>query len=215
MKVPFPETIDSVEASCFARNDSHLYIPISHFNVNLTRVIGIALEGFWSSEPTYFYVLEVVTDVPFAGSVPPKLLTGTMHARCTADNMVAFGIDDGVPSLAQRTLEILYDEGVPATFFVQGRALMDRDDNFTNAYLEAHNRGHRIALHSFSHPRMESLESERKLNGRFSRTLMHCRVNYISNHSTSDHRMAPLRQGLGRPWARSSKALKSSCGQLM
>lgn len=162
-KIPFPETSDSVEAARYSKDQSNIYIPLSHFDVELKRLNAIALEGFYSMEATYFYRIEIVKKLPPRFSVPSKLPTGTLHFACSQPGLIAFGIDDGSPALVQATLQTLYEENVPATFFVQGKALVSKEDNFSNAYREAHHRGYQIALHSFDHPRMESLQTEKEI----------------------------------------------------
>ena len=168
---PFPETVDSVQAARYARNDTDIYIPMSHFNIDMVRTSGIALEGFWSTRPTYFYRIEIVNNLPPGVVEPPKLPSGNLHVSCKDDNMIAFGIDDGSPSLAQRTITILYEENIPATFFVQGTALLDHDSNFTAAYREAYDRGYQIGLHTFDHPHMEGLQTDQEIDLEISKNI--------------------------------------------
>ena len=159
-KKPFPQTADSIEAARYALGNSDIYIPVSHFNIDLSKVNGIAIEGFWTPETTYLYRLELITKLPAGASIPPKLPSGTVHFSCKGDNQIVFGIDDGSPLLAPRTMQILREENIPATFFVQGSALVNKEDNFSAIYSAAAKQGHQIALHTFSHPHMEAVQSD-------------------------------------------------------
>ena len=44
------------------------------------------------------------------------------------------------------------------SFFTVGAPLLDDSTNLTNVYREMQSEGHQIALHSFTHPKMEGLE---------------------------------------------------------
>ena len=137
---------------------------MSHFNIDLSRVNGIAIDGFWAAETTNLYRLELVNKLPAGILIPPKLPSGSLHFSCKRDNMIAFGIDDGAPPLAQRTMQIIREEKIPVTFFVQGSALVNKQDNFSAIYLAAARDGHQIGLHSFSHPHMEAVQSDDAMN---------------------------------------------------
>jgi peptidoglycan/xylan/chitin deacetylase (PgdA/CDA1 family) len=153
---PYPETWDSAEASRYAKN-GHIYIPINHFNIDHTRAIGFALKGFYSSEPVTLSVIEIVPSVPSGFGVPPKDETGQLVFACKRPNSFAFAIDDGVPDLAQEVLKIIREENIKVTFFTVGAPLLDQGTNLTNVYKEMMAAGHQLALHSFTHPKMESL----------------------------------------------------------
>jgi peptidoglycan/xylan/chitin deacetylase (PgdA/CDA1 family) len=153
---PFPETWDSAEASRYAKN-GHIYIPMSHFKVDLTRTIGFALKGFYSSEPVTLSVIEIVPSVPADFGIPPKDETGQLIFACKRPNSFAFAIDDGVPELAQEVLKIIREEDIKVTFFTVGAPLMDKSTNLTNVYKEMMAAGHQIAMHSYTHPKMEGL----------------------------------------------------------
>jgi peptidoglycan/xylan/chitin deacetylase (PgdA/CDA1 family) len=153
---PFPETWDSAEASRYAKN-GHIYIPMNHFNVDFSRVIGFALKGFYSSEPVTLSAIEIVSSVPAGFGVPPKDETGNLIFACKRPNSFAFAIDDGVPDLAQEVLKIIREENIKVTFFTVGAPLLDQGTNLTNVYKEMMAAGHQLALHSFTHPKMESL----------------------------------------------------------
>ena len=170
---PYPETWDSVEAARYTstsspspNNDSDndndkndIYIPISHFSINLTRTIGIALESFHSpNQPTHFHKMELLPASflpnPVRTTTPEKLATGDLVFKCKMPNTFAFGIDDGVPELAQEVLHILREENVNVTFFVVGEGLADeKGTNLSSVYREVLGEGHEIGLHSWSHPK--------------------------------------------------------------
>ncbi|KAH9866012.1 hypothetical protein J1614_008576 [Plenodomus biglobosus] len=153
---PYPETWDSAEASRYA-NNGHIYIPINHFNINLSRVVGFALKGFYSSDPVTLSTIEIVSSVPAGTIIPAKAATGNLIFACKRPNSFAFAIDDGIPSLAQDVLKIIREENIKVTFFTVGAPLVDSSTNLTNVYREMQAAGHQLALHSFTHPKMESL----------------------------------------------------------
>jgi len=153
---PYPETWDSAEAGRYASN-GHIYIPISHFKIDLTRVIGFSLKGFHTSESVTLSVIEIVSSVPSGTKVPKKDETGNLIFSCKRPNSFAFAIDDGQPDLAQEVLKIIREEDVKVTFFTVGAPLLDASTNLTNVYKEMMAAGHQLALHSFTHPKMEGL----------------------------------------------------------
>ncbi|KAF1939399.1 glycoside hydrolase/deacetylase [Clathrospora elynae] len=153
---PFPETWDSAEAGRYAKN-GHIYIPINHFKINLSRVVGFALKGFHSTESVTLSVIEIVSSVPAGTTIPNKDETGDLVFACKRPNSFAFAIDDGQPSLAQEVLKIIREENIKVTFFTVGAPLLDASTNLTNVYKEMQAAGHQLALHSFTHPKMESL----------------------------------------------------------
>lgn len=151
---PFPGTFDSVEASRYVTDEGgDVYIPLSHFYIDLKQASSIAFHGFYTNEETVLHKVEVVKDLPDNFDVPRKLPTGTMVLNCKRPNSFAFGIDDGDPSLAQEVMEILEDEGIKVTFFVVGQGLRDPYTNFSNLYSEMLEKGHQVALHSDTHPK--------------------------------------------------------------
>jgi peptidoglycan/xylan/chitin deacetylase (PgdA/CDA1 family) len=153
---PFPETWDSAEASRYAKNGD-IYIPMSHFNIDLSRTIGFALKGFYTSEPVTLSLIEIVPSVPAGFSIPSKDETGQLIFACKRPNSFAFAIDDGQPSLAQEVLKIIREAGIKVTFFTVGQPLLDTSTNLTNVYKEMAAAGHQLAMHSFTHPKMEGL----------------------------------------------------------
>lgn len=153
---PFPETWDSAEAGRYAKN-GHIYIPLNHFNINFSRVIGFALKGFHTTQSVTLSVIEIVSSVPTGTIIPRKDDTGDLVFACKRPNSFAFAIDDGQPSLAQEVLKIIREENIKVTFFTVGAPLLDASTNLTNVYKEMAAAGHQLALHSFTHPKMESL----------------------------------------------------------
>ncbi|KAF1833385.1 glycosyl hydrolase [Decorospora gaudefroyi] len=153
---PFPATWDSAEAGRYAKN-GHIYIPINHFKIDLSRVVGFALKGFHTTESVTLSVIEIVSSVPAGTTVPAKDETGDLVFACKRPNSFAFAIDDGVPELAQEVLKIIREEDIKVTFFTVGAPLLDDSTNLTNVYNEMAAAGHQIALHTFTHPKMEGL----------------------------------------------------------
>lgn len=155
---PYPATWDSVQAGRYkkARGCDHnqsqdVYVPLSHFKIDLSRVISISFSGFVSKEPVTFRRVEIVKILPAGTNIPSKLPSGTMALRCTRPNSFAFGIDDGQPWLARRVMDILAEENVLVTFFAVGEGLRNPETNLTEVYREMVRRGHQIALHSSTH----------------------------------------------------------------
>lgn len=153
---PYPETWDSLEASRYAK-DGHIYIPMSHFNIELKRTIGLAIKGFYKADQVVLSTIEIVPSVPATHSIPNKLESGDLVFACKRPNSFAFAIDDGSPEYAQEVLKIVKEENIKVTFFTVGAPLLDESTNLTNVYREMEAAGHQIALHSYTHPKMEGL----------------------------------------------------------
>jgi peptidoglycan/xylan/chitin deacetylase (PgdA/CDA1 family) len=153
---PYPETWDSAEAFRYAKN-GHIYIPMNHFNINLARTIGISIKGFYSADPVTLSLIEIIPSVPAGTVIPNKQETGTLAFACTRPNSFAFAIDDGSPEYAQEVMNVIKSEGIKVTFFTVGAPLLDTSTNLTNVYREMQSQGHQIALHSYTHPKMEGL----------------------------------------------------------
>jgi peptidoglycan/xylan/chitin deacetylase (PgdA/CDA1 family) len=153
---PYPETWDSLEAARYG-TASDIYMPLNHFNVNLTRVIGFALKGFYSTSPTTVSKIEIVDALPAGWKLPNKLASGRLVFSCTRPNSFAFAIDDGDPQYAKRVMEIIKQADIPVTFFTVGLPLLDPSSGLADIYKEMKSRGHQIALHSYTHPPMEGL----------------------------------------------------------
>lgn len=154
---PYPETWDEVEASRYAVSATDIYIPLSHFSINKQRTIGFSFKAFQTTSPTTFSLVEIVKTAPSTVFIPAKLPTAPLYFACTRPNSFAFAIDDGVPELAQEVMQIIRDEGITVTFFTVGLPLLDKETKLADVYKDMSNRGHQIALHSFTHPRMEGL----------------------------------------------------------
>ncbi|KAL5392163.1 hypothetical protein DPSP01_000683 [Paraphaeosphaeria sporulosa] len=153
---PYPETWDSLEATRYAKN-GHIYMPINHFNIQLTRTVGIAIKGFYKSDQVVLSTIEIVPSVPSGYTIPNKLESGDLVFACKRPNSFAFAIDDGSPEYSQQVLKIIKEENIKVTFFTVGAPLLDASTNLTNVYREMEAAGHQIALHSYTHPKMEGL----------------------------------------------------------
>ncbi|CCF35771.1 polysaccharide deacetylase [Colletotrichum higginsianum] len=155
---PYPETRDSLEAARYAKGND-IYIPISHFNINLQRVSSVAIRGVYSAEPLVLTKIEIVPSIPSGVTIPQKLPSGTLVFACTRPNSFAFGIDDGNPKYAARLAQIIRDAGIKVTFFAVGAVLENPSTGMASLYQQLKSEGHQIALHSHTHPRMEGLPS--------------------------------------------------------
>ncbi|KAF2643732.1 glycoside hydrolase/deacetylase [Massarina eburnea CBS 473.64] len=153
---PYPDTWDSIEASRYAK-DGNIYVPINHFNIELTRTIGIALKGFYTADPVTISTIEFVPSIPAGTIISNKLESGDLVFACKRPNSFAFAIDDGSPEYAQEVMKIVKEEGIKVTFFTVGAPLLDESTNLTNVYREMQSQGHQVALHSYTHPKMEGL----------------------------------------------------------
>ncbi|KAF1813959.1 glycoside hydrolase/deacetylase [Eremomyces bilateralis CBS 781.70] len=153
---PYPETWDSLEAARYAQNND-IYMPISHFNIDKTRVLGVALKAWYTTEPTTFSKVEIVPSVPDGFPIPVKEPSGSLYFACKRPNSFAFGIDDGDPVFAQEVMQIIKEEDIKVTFFTVGAPLRDPSTNLSNVYNEMLSQGHQVALHSYTHPKMEGL----------------------------------------------------------
>ncbi|KAF3019646.1 hypothetical protein E8E15_008570 [Penicillium rubens] len=140
-----------------------LYIPLAHFDIDFNRVVSVSFHGFYTNESITLHRVEIVPDVPLPSPenghylVPGKIPNGKLVLRCSRPNSFAFGIDDGQPQYSQQVMRILDEEGVRVTFFVVGAGLRDPTSNFTEFYKEMLRKGHQVAFHSNTHPKMESL----------------------------------------------------------
>jgi peptidoglycan/xylan/chitin deacetylase (PgdA/CDA1 family) len=67
----------------------------------------------------------------------------------------ALTIDDGPDPMTRGYLDVLDRFGVPATFFVLGRACAERRDDL----LEMIRRGHEVASHGYDHVRIPTLDA--------------------------------------------------------
>lgn len=156
-EAPYPETWDVVYAADYA-SGGNIYIPISHFNIIKTRAVGLAFKAFRDpNTATTFSLVEITPTLPDGMTVPSKQATGPLLFSCTRPNSIAFGIDDGQPEFAAEVMKIIDDEGIKVTFFVVSNELETADGVLKGVYKNATANGHQIALHSYSHPKIESL----------------------------------------------------------
>ncbi|GKT50241.1 chitin deacetylase ARB_04768 [Colletotrichum spaethianum] len=153
---PFPETWDSLEAARYATGNN-IYIPMSHFNIVRTRAVGLAFKGFYTNEAVTLTKIEIVSSVPSGVYIPSKLPSGNLVFACKRPNSIAFAIDDGDPTYAQEVMEVIRSENIKVTFFTVGAPLRDPSTNLSNIYQDMMTQGHQMALHSYTHPRMEGL----------------------------------------------------------
>ncbi|KAJ5153166.1 uncharacterized protein N7482_009644 [Penicillium canariense] len=153
---------DNGQAPAYSER-TELFIPLSHFRINQHRVVSVSFSGFYTKEPILIHRVEFVSNIPAPSpsnnqfTIPEKLPTGQLVLRCSRPNSFAFGIDDGQPQYAQDVMRILDEEDVRATFFAVAAGLRDSSTNFTTFYQEMLKKGHQVALHSNTHPRMEGL----------------------------------------------------------
>jgi len=141
---PYPETWDIVYAADYS-DGSDIYIPLSHFNINKSRAVGLAFKAFRDvGVETKLSLIEIATGLPGGRSVPEKKPTGPLYFACTRPNSIAFGIDDGVPELADRMMQIIDAAGIKVTFFTVGNALDDPSQPFTKLYQDAIKKGHQV-----------------------------------------------------------------------
>ncbi|MGL6173680.1 MAG: polysaccharide deacetylase family protein [Cellulosilyticaceae bacterium] len=72
----------------------------------------------------------------------------TDGAKCINEKSVYLTFDDGpTGQVTERILDVLKQEGVPATFFVVGKEIIQREKVLQRIYEE----GHGIGLHTYSH----------------------------------------------------------------
>jgi peptidoglycan/xylan/chitin deacetylase (PgdA/CDA1 family) len=167
---PFPETRDSLDAARYATGND-IYIPISHFNINLQRVSSVAIRSVWSTDPLVLTRVEIVPSIPSAVRIPEKLPSGSLVFACTRPNSFAFGIDDGNPRYTGRLAQIIREEGIKVTFFAVGAVLEDNSTGFADLYRQFESEGHQIALHSYTHPRMEGLPDTKSIDWEYNEDL--------------------------------------------
>jgi hypothetical protein len=155
---PYPETWDEVFAPHYATK-TDIYVPMAHFDIDTSRVLGIAFKGFFDTVATVLTIVEIVKTIPSTFKIPAKVPTAPLIFACKRPNSFAFAIDDGDPKLAQQVMSIVKQAGVKVTFFTVGAALLDSSTNLTNVYLDMLAQGHQVALHSYTHPKIEGLAS--------------------------------------------------------
>lgn len=152
--------------------------------------------------------------VPQSVKTVARKNTGTLWNGCVNPNHIAFGIDDGVPELMQRALQIIKDEKIPVTFFVQGSALLlsEEDGNFTEAYREMIDEGHQIGLHTETHPHMEAVKTEREIEYEISENVKVVKEK-LGVDTTSAHHLVLLEPAPDMLSVSCFRTLKLLCGQ--
>jgi peptidoglycan/xylan/chitin deacetylase (PgdA/CDA1 family) len=160
---PYPETRDSLEAARYTTGGD-IYIPISHFNINLQRVSSVGIRGIWSTSSVTFTKFEIVSSIPPGVNIPQKAPSGTLVFHCTRPNSFAFGIDDGRVQYIPRLRQIINDAGIKVTFFGVGAAIEQNSTGMADIYKQFKSEGHQIALHSYTHPRMEALPDYKSID---------------------------------------------------
>jgi peptidoglycan/xylan/chitin deacetylase (PgdA/CDA1 family) len=167
---PYPETWDSVEAARYA-SGSDIYIPLSHFNVIKSRIVGISIRGFYKTDRLSLSRIEIVPSVPAGFRIPKKLPSGQLIFACKRPNSFAFAIDDGDPKFAQQVMKTIKDAGIKVTFFTVGAPLLDQSTNLSSVYNEMASQGHQIALHSYTHPKMEGLPNYESIDWEYNQDI--------------------------------------------
>jgi cellulose synthase/poly-beta-1,6-N-acetylglucosamine synthase-like glycosyltransferase/peptidoglycan/xylan/chitin deacetylase (PgdA/CDA1 family) len=74
------------------------------------------------------------------------------------DRHIVLTFDDGPTAYTADVLDVLAEEGVPATFFVVGAQAADRPDLIRRMYAE----GHEVGLHTFSHANLANVAAFRQ-----------------------------------------------------
>lgn len=151
---PYPETWDIVNAVDYS-NGADIYVPLDHFTIVKQRAIGFAFKAFRDpNTPTTLTLVEIVAAPPSGFNIPAKKPTGQLYFSCTRPNSIAFGIDDGVPELAQQTMDIIKAEGIKVTFFTVGNALDDASQPFAALYRQAAADGHQVCDFDIGFPEL-------------------------------------------------------------
>ena len=74
------------------------------------------------------------------------------------DRHIVLTFDDGPTAYTAEILDVLADEGVPATFFVVGAQAADRPDLLRRMYAE----GHEVGVHTFTHANLANVTALRQ-----------------------------------------------------
>lgn len=85
--------------------------------------------------------------------------------KCTKPRTLALTYDDGPSDFTSELLDVLFDYGARATFFVasniNGRGMID-SPRWASTILRMYRERHQIGSHTWSHPHMSSLSSEER-----------------------------------------------------
>lgn len=204
---PFPETWDSLEAARYA-SATDIYIPLTHFDIERTRVIGVALKGLYTADPVELTKIEIVDKAPAGLSIPTKLPSGNLVFACKRPNSFAFAIDDGVPALAQQVMDIIREENIKVTFFTVGAPLEDLSTNLSAIYRDMMGRGHQLALHSYTHPKMEGLPDYDAIDWEYNRDIQAVKAQLNGLHTSY------FRPPFGNEGARMRQRLAATTGDV-
>ncbi len=147
----FPVTYDDVQASEFFRN-GHIYIPMNYFGIDLAKVSALVLKSFKSTSPVKITKVDIVNSLPSGRVVRGKPVHSPLIFTCKVPNTIAFCIDDGIPALASRVMEIFANANAKATFFSLGLPLLDPTNGLATVYKKAQQQGHQMEQHSLTHP---------------------------------------------------------------
>ncbi len=89
---------------------------------------------------------QIKPELPLKSPKTPEPRTNEIPS-VVSDKTIYLTFDDGPSYLTNQILDILKQGNVPATFFVIGTHI----DEYKDTVKRAHNEGHTIALHSFTH----------------------------------------------------------------
>ncbi|KAL9104792.1 MAG: hypothetical protein Q9163_000290 [Psora crenata] len=86
---------------------------------------------------------------------------GAIISSCTQPGIVALTFDDGPYIYTSQVLNILRNNNVPATFFVNGNNWADiRTEDSRGLIMRMINEGHQIGSHTWSHPDLTVLDRD-------------------------------------------------------
>ncbi|EYE99922.1 chitin deacetylase [Aspergillus ruber CBS 135680] len=115
--------------------------------------------------PTYAYAL-FTASISTAAPAPivsqratanTAVAVGAVIDRCTTPGTIALTFDDGPYQYTADLLDVLYQNGAPATFFLNGQNIGSIYD-YADVIQRMHSEGHQIASHTWSHPYLTSLD---------------------------------------------------------
>lgn len=123
--------------------------PINESKIVMANAAAIEYEPVVSTKAEPEKINVPVSNVPASKKI----------ISCLPDGQIALTFDDGPSSYTQDILAVLKEYGVPATFFFVGKNI----DRFPKAVVDAHNQGHGIGLHSYSHQVLRGLSAEKQV----------------------------------------------------
>ncbi|KAI6778470.1 uncharacterized protein J7T54_000365 [Emericellopsis cladophorae] len=112
---------------------------------------------------TAFLATPVVTQRPQLGAVP----YGVEIRSCTRPNMVALTFDDGPSHLTPDLLDLLDEQGVMATFFLNGNnmgegPITDQSLGHGSVIRRIYQSGHQIGSHTWSHTDFNTISDDQR-----------------------------------------------------